>query len=113
MKQFSAILLAAIFLGCSTPENGSSLKRSYQQFQTIEKGMTRREVYATVGSPTTKNPSVTRGLPRAYPGLQESGATVEQWLVTQGKNFAELIVAFSPEGEVLAANIARRWPSNE
>lgn len=112
MKQFSAILLAAALIGCSTPDSATPFEQAAQSFRSIEKGMTRQEVYAAVGRPTTINPSEVRGLDRAYPGLKESGSTVEQWLVAEGYQFAELVVAFGANGKVLANNVTVRTAKN-
>lgn len=79
-----------------------------EQFQNVQNGMNRNEVYSIIGQPTTINPKhkQVKGIQSphpddsiAYADLKDAGTTIEQWLYRKGRGFAELVVAFSPEGK--------------
>ena len=108
---FFALGLTPFIFGCTNPgshvnvnHHSVSVQTKDEQFKNIEKGMSRTDVYSVIGRPTAINPKQVMGLDTAYPDLKAAGATVEQWLYQKGRGFAELVVAFSPDGEALAVS---------
>ena len=112
---FFALGLIPFTFACTNPgsrTNGNnqsaSVRTKDEQFKNIEKGMSRTNVYSVIARLTAINPKKVIGLDSAYSGLKTTGATIEQWLYRNGRGFAELVVAFSPEGRGLAVSRSHR-----